>query len=339
MGAYHRILEQATTNLGKATRQFAAACANIDTRELPKEEAARGRREAVMGKTVAIGKKQKRLNLATFKYHDLGHVVPTIRCCGTTKSYSTQVGESEHKRVKKFYARTNKSRHEGQITAKEHREGLLFGIKEQDEVAKKAAAETNLGRQAPDQPKKRGRPCKDQFGLLPNKEEHLPQTSYHSHHHISDSQRSGFKITTWLAQHSDDPGLKIEQVCGQRYVHALPCIGHKAARHIVKIADSLQAFFENGSGIAARTEDAEEEIDFKDRTDVLLAVDTDLDERASEDIEGEDKDEDNKDEEEEGEEEEEDEESDSEVDEEEETDGEDSEGDERREEETDSERN
>ncbi len=86
-----RILEQATTNLGKATRQFAVACANIDTRELPKEEAARGRREAVKGKTVAIGKKQKRLNLATFKYHDLGHVVPTIRRCGTTESYSTQV--------------------------------------------------------------------------------------------------------------------------------------------------------------------------------------------------------------------------------------------------------
>ncbi len=117
--------------------------------------------------------------------------------------------------MKKFYARTNKSRHEGQIAAKEHREGLLFGIKEKDEVAKKAAAEqhkaqeTNLGRQAPDQPKKRGRPRKDRFGLLPNKEEHLPQTSYHSHHHISNSQRSGFEITTWLAQHSDDPGLKV----------------------------------------------------------------------------------------------------------------------------------
>ncbi|PSR72506.1 hypothetical protein PHLCEN_2v11606 [Hermanssonia centrifuga] len=118
-------------------------------------------------------------------------------------------------------------------------------------------------------------------------------------------------------------------------------IGHKAARHIVKIADTLQAFFGNGSGVAAMTEDAEEEIDSEDHGTDVLPVDTDLDEQDSEDIEAEGEDEDKDDEgeeeedeeeDEEEEEEDEDEESDSEVEEEEEeTDGE--EGDEHREEE------
>lgn len=40
------ILEDFTRTLGQTTRQFATACDSLDTRELPSEEAARGRREA-----------------------------------------------------------------------------------------------------------------------------------------------------------------------------------------------------------------------------------------------------------------------------------------------------
>ena len=35
-------------------------------------------------------RKQKKINLMTYKYHALGHYVDTIRCFGTTDSYSTQ---------------------------------------------------------------------------------------------------------------------------------------------------------------------------------------------------------------------------------------------------------
>lgn len=36
-------------------------------------------------------RKQKTLNLNTYKFHSLGDVVPTIRRFGTTDSYSTQI--------------------------------------------------------------------------------------------------------------------------------------------------------------------------------------------------------------------------------------------------------
>ncbi|THG95202.1 hypothetical protein EW026_g6403 [Hermanssonia centrifuga] len=137
------ILDQATTNVGTSVRRFARACANIDTRELPREEAARGRREVAKGKVVA-GKKQKKLNLQTFKWHDMGHVVSMIRKCGTTDGYSTQVGECEHKRVKKMYARTNKREHEGQIATKGHREGLLVKIKEKEKDLKPCDSQQSM---------------------------------------------------------------------------------------------------------------------------------------------------------------------------------------------------
>ena len=67
-----QVLEAFTTTLGKATRDFAAACRDRDTRELPHEENARGRRELrlrAQGKEPGptTGKKTKKLNLCTFK--------------------------------------------------------------------------------------------------------------------------------------------------------------------------------------------------------------------------------------------------------------------------------
>ncbi len=79
-------------NLGTLVRRFGRACEDIDTRELPHEEAARGRRQAAKGKgPIATGKKRKTLNLNTSKWHDLGHVAAMIRSSGTTENYSTQV--------------------------------------------------------------------------------------------------------------------------------------------------------------------------------------------------------------------------------------------------------
>lgn len=99
------ILEDCTRTLGKATRKFASACEELDTRELPNEEAARGRREVNVAanqksskgkqrlrkKNTQSGAKKKTLNLSTFKYHSLGHYPMAIRQCGTIDNYSTQV--------------------------------------------------------------------------------------------------------------------------------------------------------------------------------------------------------------------------------------------------------
>lgn len=97
-------LDEATTDLGHHLRHFEKhTCAVFDTRELPKEEASCGRRQnckqkatstdgSLPGPTVEImsGPKFKCFNLLTYKFHAMGDYVHTIRCFGTTDSYSTQ---------------------------------------------------------------------------------------------------------------------------------------------------------------------------------------------------------------------------------------------------------
>ena len=99
------ILERVTTFLGNSVRTFARKCRKIDTREMPKESAARVRRrtkkntsaqkpastkKAGASKDIETAKR-KFLNLVTFKWHNLGHYVAWIRRKGTTDNYSTQV--------------------------------------------------------------------------------------------------------------------------------------------------------------------------------------------------------------------------------------------------------
>lgn len=96
-------LEQCTTTLGRQLRRFQSyTCSFFQTRELPKEEAARGRRRAK--KQTTSNQKEKRaaapeappssnlkvFNLVTFKLHALGDYVRTIGWFGTSDSYSTQ---------------------------------------------------------------------------------------------------------------------------------------------------------------------------------------------------------------------------------------------------------
>lgn len=153
-------LEASTTELGRDIRRFASnTCSHFQTYELPAEEAARGRREARQRASKAAhsetsapetqgtatkSRKKVPFNLITYKLHALGDYVRTIRWFGTTDSYSTQSvsthvshlflnsynimdwqGEREHRRVKKFYARTNKNTAVRQMTRLERREQAL----------------------------------------------------------------------------------------------------------------------------------------------------------------------------------------------------------------------
>jgi len=93
-----------TLALGRSIRIFRRdVCSCYDTRELPTEEAARGRRllkrsKHVMatssgGSQVPVNTgrpKRKPLNLSTYKLHALGDYPNTIRHFGTTDLYSTQ---------------------------------------------------------------------------------------------------------------------------------------------------------------------------------------------------------------------------------------------------------
>lgn len=91
------LLEDATTALGQKLRRFKRdTCSSFDTRELPKEEAARGRRrtrrEGGSEVTAAPTRTQKKeFSMATPKMHFLGDYVQTIAMFGTTDSYSTQI--------------------------------------------------------------------------------------------------------------------------------------------------------------------------------------------------------------------------------------------------------
>ena len=102
-------LETSTTRLGTALRKFQSTiCAEFETRDLPSEEAARGRRKAAKAKAKPpmpskgkgketeppMGKKKKStlrvFSLLCYKPHSLGDYAKTIRLLGTSDGYSTQ---------------------------------------------------------------------------------------------------------------------------------------------------------------------------------------------------------------------------------------------------------
>lgn len=106
-------LENSATRLGTLLRKFKAdVCCAYDTRDLPSEEAARGRREAAKAKKAAqtsatapppppalpatVAKKNVRrdFNMETYKLHALFDYAASIRVFGTTDNTSSQVVSS-----------------------------------------------------------------------------------------------------------------------------------------------------------------------------------------------------------------------------------------------------
>ena len=94
-------LKELTREFGIRIRHFAQhICPQYDTKELPKEEAARIRRRAAQAKksqpataTNNVPKsppKRKTFQLTTYKLHAMGDYVTSIETFGTTDSYSTQ---------------------------------------------------------------------------------------------------------------------------------------------------------------------------------------------------------------------------------------------------------
>ena len=99
-------LETSTTRLGIVLRKFqSTTCAEFVTRDLPSEEAARGRRKAAKAKLQTTMQKQnskgkqkatssdsklRSFGLSNYKTHALPDYPKTIRELGTTDGYSTQ---------------------------------------------------------------------------------------------------------------------------------------------------------------------------------------------------------------------------------------------------------
>ncbi|KIO28459.1 hypothetical protein M407DRAFT_22354 [Tulasnella calospora MUT 4182] len=117
-----RLLEVATFELGQQLRRFVAdVCEHMTTYETVKERNTRRRRKAKAQDPPNDERKVKTFNMFTYKMHSLGDYVAAIRLFGTTESWSTQVGELEHRRVKSFWRRSNQREATSQIAAVETR--------------------------------------------------------------------------------------------------------------------------------------------------------------------------------------------------------------------------
>jgi hypothetical protein len=164
-------------------------------------------------------KNRKVFNMCTYKVHALGHYIAAIARFGTTDNYSTQIvnhilfpslfllifffqGELEHRRVKRFYARTNKRKNFGcQIAKQQRRERLLKRIREQwtdrrEELQTNATPET-LRSPAPNVSFEDSDP--------------LPKTLPEVHHHISNTTRLKENIFRWVDFHEQagDQAVKV----------------------------------------------------------------------------------------------------------------------------------
>ncbi|KAH7917228.1 hypothetical protein BV22DRAFT_1026772, partial [Leucogyrophana mollusca] len=139
------IMEQLTKALGAALRAFQSdTCPAFQTKELQREVEARQRRQlhvkskkTLKAQSTANGPAADPSNfsLETYKFHALGDYTTHIRQFGTTDSYSTELGELEHRTGKSRYARTSRKLFVQQLTQIERRQARIRRIKEKSRAA------------------------------------------------------------------------------------------------------------------------------------------------------------------------------------------------------------
>ncbi|KAF5355388.1 hypothetical protein D9757_014614 [Collybiopsis confluens] len=141
-------LDQHTRQLGKSLRRFKNnICPAFATKELAKEAGACYRRNMKQQERRGVSNKgksvpndtdnEKTFSLTTYKVHAIGTYSHFISMFGTTDSYSTQVGELEHRRIKRFYSHTNKAfRYVRQVTSQERQVRLIQAIRQRLENEK-----------------------------------------------------------------------------------------------------------------------------------------------------------------------------------------------------------
>lgn len=227
-------LENSATRLGNILRKFKTdVCSAYITRDLPSEEAARGRRQAAKAKKVAEGpqptavvtksvtKKSKLriFNMETYKLHGLPDYPTTIRAFGVTENTSTKnvcsflldsktliflmlpQGEGEHKRSKQFYPRVRKGDHVRGIARHVYRERLLFQVHEA--MKKRHLDQKRHVEEGQDV---------NMLNIPLGEQEILDPTPPELHHHISKDVRHKVDVLKWLAQNRADPALKVRSL-------------------------------------------------------------------------------------------------------------------------------
>ncbi|GJE96476.1 hypothetical protein PsYK624_126730 [Phanerochaete sordida] len=229
------ILEASTPTLCKAIRVFATACDPLDIRELPSEEAARGRRKAkpkkskktaptqpcdepaanAKGKAPRAPPKQVKLNLKTSKYHGIVHYPGGIRAAGTTDVFSTQTGELEHKRGKRFYPFSKTKDHRGAIARRTQRQRVLYTMFER-EANRRIRVAAREGHELPGHTgkpenlrRKRQRSQRPLDAVFAGRErERLSPAAFAAHHQISGLRRHHMTLDEYKAKFGSDPAFQ-----------------------------------------------------------------------------------------------------------------------------------
>ncbi|KAG8901685.1 hypothetical protein FRC00_005453 [Tulasnella sp. 408] len=194
-------LDKVTRKLGKELRFFAAhVCPHFDAKETPQEVAAQNRRILAQRKkgvrcesstATASAAQPKIFNLKTIKIHLLGHYPAAICRYGTTDSYSTQIGELEHRVVKSYYRRGNKRRSYVKSAVRMHRRGQLL----HRAVDRLKDVGVTVGHKAH---------SVDRTSSVP-----LPPLQPDKHYQIAKSEKVWLHITKFIQNNPHEPALKV----------------------------------------------------------------------------------------------------------------------------------
>ena len=219
-------LENSATRLGNILRTFKNdVCTQYPTRDLPSEEAARGRRQAAKAQKAGGGTPQpanpaaaskfRDFNMETYKLHGLPDYPASIRAYGVTENTSTKnvcylfvihqlyltwlQGEGEHKRSKQFYPRVRKGDHVRGIARHVYRERTLF---QAQQALKKKPIDENPSRSKEDGDS-------NTLNIPLSETELLGPTPPEVHHHILKDVRHKVDVLKWVADNRDDPALEV----------------------------------------------------------------------------------------------------------------------------------
>ncbi|KAG8696869.1 hypothetical protein FRC08_006873 [Ceratobasidium sp. 394] len=127
------MLRTQTTVLARRLRRFQTTIAvrynTVETdNEHEKQKRQETRRALATGSVVQSTEPHKRgvkFNLTTYKFHALGDYPDTIEKFGTTNSYSTQIGELEHRRAKAHARRASQAQLVEGVTKVDRRQAYL----------------------------------------------------------------------------------------------------------------------------------------------------------------------------------------------------------------------
>ncbi|KII83440.1 hypothetical protein PLICRDRAFT_58395 [Plicaturopsis crispa FD-325 SS-3] len=194
-----RVLDRVTVAFGQAIRHFSeVTCKAFDTVETDAEYSARGRadrrRQQKSGSDNSTnaapsnGKRARTFNLVTFKLHSLGDYSRQIRYFGTTDSYNTQIGELEHRVVKKRHGRGSKKNVVPQLIKLDVAETV------HDRMAEELAA-TSASASDPEPDSNDTTTPQPEGGDL------------RSHHKIAADESTKLYLGDWVREHRRDPAV------------------------------------------------------------------------------------------------------------------------------------